>query len=78
MAVPAGCRPIVDSSLCVQAYGRVDDNGSRWLLSDYMGRLSLLALVPGDGGGAVASLRFEALGVTSPAHTLSYLDNGVV
>lgn len=59
-----------------QAYGKVDDNGSRWLLGDNMGRLSLLALVAVDG--CVASLRHEALGNTSPAATLSYLDNGVV
>jgi DNA damage-binding protein 1 len=28
----------------MKAYGRVDPDGSRWLLSDYLGRLFLLVL----------------------------------
>lgn len=59
-----------------QAYGKVDDNGRRWLLGDHVGRLSMVALEAGPNG--VASLRYEALGVTSPAETLSYLDNKIM
>lgn len=54
----------------------MDDNGRRWLLGDHVGRLSMVALEAGPNG--VASLRYEALGVTSPAETLSYLDNKVM
>jgi len=54
----------------------VDEDGSRWLLGDHVGRLWLLVL--GAAGGRVNALRLEALGTTSPPSTLSYLDNGVV
>lgn len=59
-----------------QAYGRVDEDGARWLLGDHVGRMWLLVL--GAAGGRVTGLRLEALGTTSIAQTLSYLDNGVV
>lgn len=59
-----------------QAYGKVDEDGSRWLLGDHVGRMWLLVL--GTSGGRVSGLRLEPLGTTSPACTLSYLDNGVV
>lgn len=60
-----------------QGFGRVDDNGRRWLLSDCMGRLTLLVLVEAVDG-SVASLRREDLGTTTPAQTLSYIDGGYV
>ena len=59
-----------------QAYGKVDEDGSRWLLGDHVGRMWLLVL--SVSSGRVGGLRLEALGSTSPASTLSYLDNGVV
>ena len=54
----------------------MDEDGSRWLLGDHVGRMWLLVL--GVSSGRVGGLRLEALGSTSPASTLSYLDNGVV
>lgn len=59
-----------------QGFGRVDDDGSRWLLSDGMGRLTLLVLAVDDG--SVAALRHEVLGTTTPARTVSYIDSGYV
>lgn len=71
-------RPVVipvDPTL-FEAFGKVDDNGVRWLLSDSAGRLMLLALVVKDD--SVTALRLENLGTTTPAQSLSYLDNGCV
>ena len=71
-------------STIIQAAGRVDDDGSRYLLSDHLGNLLLLVLsppsAPGSSGGGTGSFmpRLERLGTTSAAVTLSYLDNGVV
>ena len=59
-----------------KAYGIVDPDGSRYLLSDITGTLHLLALVHTDQ--KVTGLKLQQLGKTSVASTLSYLDNGVV
>ena len=59
-----------------KAYGIVDPDGSRYLLSDITGTLHLLVLVHADQ--KVVNLKLERLGKTSVASTLSYLDNGVV
>ena len=56
--------------------GRIDEDGSRYLLGDYLGRLYLLVLV--NDGSSVLSLQLEPLGRISPPSTLAYLDNGVV
>ena len=60
----------------MKTYGEIGDDGSRFLLGDFMGNLYLLVL-EGEGG-TVKSLQLEALGRTSQASTLSYLDSGVV
>jgi DNA damage-binding protein 1 len=54
----------------------VDPDGSRHLLSDTSGVLYLLLLIHDDD--TVQGLKLEALGETSAAATLSYLDTGVV
>lgn len=59
-----------------KAYGIVDPDGSRYLLSDITGTLHLLVLV--HENQKVVALKLEELGKTSVATTLSYLDNGVV
>jgi Mono-functional DNA-alkylating methyl methanesulfonate N-term len=60
----------------LQAYASVGDDGSRYLLGDYLGNLFLLVL---EGtNGSVTTLKLEPLGKTSQASTLSYLDNGFV
>jgi len=59
-----------------KAYGRVDNDGSRYLLSDHNGMLYLLVI--SHDKERVLALNVEPLGETSAASTLSYLDNGVV
>lgn len=61
----------------IKAYGAVDADGSRFLLSDYLGNLYLLLLLREDGTG-VSALKLEPLGRTPAASTISYLDSGVV
>lgn len=60
----------------VKAYAPLGDDGSRYLLGDYMGNLHLLVLEGADG--TPTKLKLELLGKTSQASTLSYLDNGFV
>ncbi|KAL2558539.1 DNA damage-binding protein 1 [Forsythia ovata] len=59
-----------------RAYGRVDANGSRYLLGDHNGFLHLLVIT--HEKEKVTGLKIELLGETSIASTFSYLDNGVV
>ncbi|KAJ6840719.1 DNA damage-binding protein 1a [Iris pallida] len=59
-----------------KAYGRVDADGSRYLLSDNAGLLHLLVIT--HEKDRVTGLKIEHLGETSVASTISYLDNGVV
>ena len=61
----------------VTAIAPVDDDGTRWLLGDGGGGLSLLLLAH-DGRGKVTALRLERLGRVSLPSCLCYLDNGVV
>jgi len=60
----------------VWAVAKIDENGSRMLLSDHMGRLLMLVLE--NDGKVVTGLKMENLGVTSIASDMSYLDNGYV
>ncbi|KAM0886109.1 hypothetical protein ACQ4PT_029885 [Festuca glaucescens] len=60
----------------IRAYGRVDPDGSRYLLGDNTGTLHLLVLA--REGERVTGLKIEHLGETSIASSISYLDNGVV
>lgn len=59
-----------------KAYGRVDADGSRYLLGDYSGLLHLLVIT--HEKDKVTGLKIELLGETSIASTISYLDNAVV
>ncbi|KAK7098349.1 DNA damage-binding protein 1-like isoform X2 [Littorina saxatilis] len=62
-------------------YGRVDSNGSRYLLGDMAGRLFMLLLEREekmDGTQVVKDLKVELLGETTIAECITYLDNGVV
>lgn len=59
-----------------KAYGRVDADGSRYLLSDHAGLLHLLVIT--HEKERVTGLKVELLGETSAASTISYLDNGCV
>ncbi|GLT64999.1 hypothetical protein SLA2020_374570 [Shorea laevis] len=59
-----------------KAYGRVDADGSRYLLGDHAGLLHLLVIT--HEKEKVSGLKIEFLGETSIASTISYLDNAVV
>ncbi|XP_041365594.1 DNA damage-binding protein 1-like isoform X2 [Gigantopelta aegis] len=62
-------------------YGKVDANGSRFLLGDMAGRLFMLLLEKEekmDGSVTVKDLKVEYLGDTTIAECITYLDNGVV
>ena len=61
---------------CFQAFGKVDEDGSRYLLGDHLGNLLLLVLQ--HDGSHVVALKTEPLGCISAPSTISYLDNGVV
>jgi len=60
-----------------RAHGRVDPDGTRWLLSDAAGTLYVLAIGLTDRA-EVTSLTLERLGQTVAASAICYLDNGVV
>ena len=62
--------------MVVQAVGRVDPDGSRYLLGDSLGSLHMLVL--SHDSQRVVGLKLEALGRISAPSTLSYLDSGVV
>ncbi|CAN4082375.1 unnamed protein product [Withania somnifera] len=59
-----------------RAYGRVDADGSRYLLGDHNGLLHLLVIT--HEKDKVTGLKIELLGETSIASTISYLDNAFV
>ncbi|KVH77823.1 Cleavage/polyadenylation specificity factor, A subunit, C-terminal [Cynara cardunculus var. scolymus] len=59
-----------------RAYGRVDADGSRYLLGDHSGLLHLLVIA--HEKEKVTGLKIELLGETSIASTISYLDNAFV
>eukprot|EP00256_Glycine_max_P062141 XP_014631544.1 DNA damage-binding protein 1b [Glycine max] len=59
-----------------KAYGRVDPDGSRYLLGDHTGLVSLLVII--HEKEKVTGLKIEPLGETSIASTISYLDNAFV
>ncbi|XP_022762655.1 DNA damage-binding protein 1a-like [Durio zibethinus] len=59
-----------------KAYGRVDADGSRYLLGDHAGLLHLLVII--HEKEKVTGLKIELLGETSIASTISYLDNAFV
>ncbi|KAI9079024.1 hypothetical protein K1719_039024 [Acacia pycnantha] len=66
--------PIKQSN--TRAYGRIDPDGSRYLLGDITGLLSLLVIT--HEREKVTGLKIETLGETSIPSTISYLDNAFV
>eukprot|EP00291_Cryptomonas_curvata_P008383 CAMPEP_0172198090 /NCGR_PEP_ID=MMETSP1050-20130122/27879_1 /TAXON_ID=233186 /ORGANISM="Cryptomonas curvata, Strain CCAP979/52" /LENGTH=486 /DNA_ID=CAMNT_0012874843 /DNA_START=773 /DNA_END=2230 /DNA_ORIENTATION=- len=64
------------SPTVIRAWGKIDDNGSRYLLGDHFGRLYVLVLE--HDGSKVLGLKLDLLGETSAAHCIAYLDSGVV
>ncbi|CAG5121930.1 unnamed protein product, partial [Candidula unifasciata] len=65
----------------INCYGKVDANGSRYLLGNLAGDLLMLILEKEermDGTVVVKDLKVETLGVTTIPEKILYLDNGVV
>ncbi|RUS91294.1 hypothetical protein EGW08_000908 [Elysia chlorotica] len=65
----------------INCYGKVDANGSRYLLGNLAGDLFMLILEKEekmDGTVLVKDLKVETLGVTTIPEKILYLDNGVV
>jgi DNA damage-binding protein 1 len=62
----------------IKAVGPVDEDGSRFLLGDHMGRLKMLVLGLDGSQKAVSSVEVQALGETSIASSISYCDNSYV
>ena len=60
----------------ITCYGKVDQDGSRYLLGDMSGRLFMLILEHEQN--VVKNLRLEILGEAVIAEDIVYLDNGVV
>ena len=62
-------------------YGKVDSNGSRYLLGDLAGHVFMLILEREekmDGTIGVRDIKIELLGEVSIPECVTYLDNGVV
>ncbi|XP_063400808.1 DNA damage-binding protein 1-like [Mytilus trossulus] len=78
------CLPVAPPAIkqsTLTCYGKVDANGSRYLLGDMNGRLFLLLLEKEekmDNTVVVKDLKVEFLGETTIAECITYLDNGVV
>ncbi len=73
--------PISFQQSTITCFGKVDSNGSRYLLGDMSGRLFMLLLEREDkmdGTISVKDLKVELLGETTIAECITYLDNGVV
>ncbi|KAK9843115.1 hypothetical protein WJX74_007214 [Apatococcus lobatus] len=60
----------------IRSYGKVDADGSRYILGDDMGALSLLILAHNDQ--SIVALKLEPIGRGTVPSSISYLDNGVV
>jgi len=72
--------PIIRQST-IACFGKVDPNGSRYLLGDLAGHLFMLVIEKEekmDGTTGVRDLKIELLGEVSIPECVTYLDNGVV
>ena len=69
------CSPL-SRGMRVQSYGKVDEDGSRYILGDDNGMLSLLILA--HNNQFIVGLKLEPIGRSTVPSSISYLDNGVV
>eukprot|EP00889_Picochlorum_renovo_P004265 jgi/Picre1/31295/NNA_006648.t1 len=70
-----GSASITIAPTLMKTYAQLGADGSRFLLSDYLGNLFLLVLENKD---SMMNLRMEKLGETSIPSSLCYLDSGIV
>ncbi|KAF8072489.1 DDB1A [Scenedesmus sp. PABB004] len=66
----------IKPNTAIQSWCKVDDDGSRYLLSDFAGGLHLLVLAHADN--RVAGLKVQTLGRTTSTSCMAYLDNAYV
>jgi len=69
-----GVTSITIAPTLMKTWAQVGSDGSRFLLSDYLGNIFLLVLEIGQ----TPSMKIENLGKTSIASSLCYLDSGIV
>ena len=69
-----GVTSITIAPTLMKTWAQVGSDGSRFLLSDYLGNIFLLVLESGQ----TPSIKIEKLGTTSIASSLCYLDSGIV
>jgi DNA damage-binding protein 1 len=62
----------------IKSFGRVDADGARFLLGGHLGQLLMLVLDLDPAAASVQALKVEALGETSIASAISYVDKGYV
>jgi len=60
----------------MKSYGRIDPDGTRHLLADWVGQIYVCVLI--HDGAQITGIKVERVGEANCASTLSYLDNGVV
>eukprot|EP01112_Ceratiomyxa_fruticulosa_P020970 TRINITY_DN7283_c0_g1_i2.p1 TRINITY_DN7283_c0_g1~~TRINITY_DN7283_c0_g1_i2.p1 ORF type:complete len:1042 (-),score=227.88 TRINITY_DN7283_c0_g1_i2:442-3567(-) len=68
------------ASTIIKAFGKVDTDGSRYLLGDHAGQFYMLLLIEKNknNNNEPLDLKIERLGEVSIPSSISYLDNGVV
>lgn len=72
---------LIDDDAPIISYCPIDDDGCRYLLSDYSGKLYLLVLERdkrnGSSTSTITDMKLDLLGETSICEYMTYLDNGV-
>ncbi|CAF1345272.1 unnamed protein product [Rotaria magnacalcarata] len=72
---------LLDDEASIIGYCPIDENGCRYLLTDYSGKLYLLVLERdkrnGSSSTTITDMKLDLLGETSMCEFITYLDNGV-
>jgi len=72
---------LLDDDTSIIGYCPIDENGCRYLLTDYRGKLYLLVLERdkrnGSSSSTITDMKLDLLGETSICEFITYLDNGV-
>ncbi|CAF1046921.1 unnamed protein product [Rotaria sordida] len=72
---------LLDDEASIVSYCPIDEDGCRYLLTDYFGKLYLLVLERdkrnGSSSTTITDMKLDLLGETSMCEYITYLDNGV-
>ncbi|CAF3617396.1 unnamed protein product [Rotaria sp. Silwood1] len=72
---------LLDDETSIVGYCPIDEDGCRYLLTDYFGKLYLLVLERdkrnGSSSTTITDMKLDLLGETSMCEYITYLDNGV-